>query len=141
MSNIYIDTSSIIPFYFKENYSNRVQKLFEKLGPFHISELSKIEFISTARKKVRMRDATESEVKKVYDVFNSHIEQGLFLKTDLNNHHFKSASSIIKTTQNSLRSLDALHLGIAYSEKYTVISFDQIFINTANEFNIEVIEE
>ncbi len=88
-----------------------------------------------------MRDATESEVKKVYDVFNSHIEQGLFLKTDLNNQHFKSASSIIKTTQNSLRSLDALHLGIAYSEKYSVISFDQIFINTANEFNIKVIEE
>ncbi|MEX0843774.1 MAG: type II toxin-antitoxin system VapC family toxin [Balneolaceae bacterium] len=138
---IYIDTSAIIPFYFKENFSAMTQDLFERYGLFQISELSKIEFYSTARKKARIGHTTNSEIEKVFRVFESHLNQGLFLITPFEKKHFKAATHIIKSTQNSLRSLDALHLGITYEEGLSVLSFDSIFNDTAQEFGISIISE
>lgn len=138
-NNIYIDTSAIIPFYFKETFSSKVQHLFETYEYFRISELSKIEFYSTARKKARMGDATESEIKKVFRVFDGHVNQGLFSIINLSQRHFDNASNIIRSSENSLRSLDALHLGVVYSENLSVLSFDNVFNETANEFGISVI--
>lgn len=140
-NNIYIDTSAIIPFYFKEIYSSKVEQLFELYDYFLISELSKIEFYSTARKKVRMGDATESEIKKVFRVFDAHLNQGIFSIINLEQRHFGAATKIIQATKNSLRSLDAVHLGIAYSENLSVFSFDKIFSESAKEFGITVINK
>ncbi|MAO64189.1 MAG: hypothetical protein CL666_04250 [Balneola sp.] len=137
--NIYIDTSSLIPLYFEEVFSTKAQHFFATNNTFVISELSKVEFYSTARKKVRMGDTSESEIKKVFRVFDSHLDQELFSIINLAKNHFHAASTIIKSTNNSLRSLDALHLGIAYSENISVLSFDKIFNETAEEFGIPII--
>ncbi|MEX0722683.1 MAG: type II toxin-antitoxin system VapC family toxin [Gracilimonas sp.] len=138
-NKVYIDTSALIPFYFKEKFSPVVQQLFESDYFFCLSDLSKIEFYSSARKKVRMGDTTEAEIKKVFRLFDSHIDQQIFSIIDLNTNHFSSASEIIRSTSKPLRSLDAIHLGIAYSENLLVISYDNIFSETATEFGIEVI--
>lgn len=137
--NVYIDTSAIIPFYFKEIYSSESQRLFEEHSFFQISELSKIEFYSTARKKVRLGHTTESEIKKVFRFFELHLKEGVFSILNVNKPHYEAASNIIKSTENSLRSLDALHLGIAYSENLSIFSFDKVFIKTAEEFGIRTI--
>lgn len=140
-NNIYIDTSAIIPFYFKETFSSKVQHLFETYEYFQISELSKIEFYSTARKKVRMGHTTESEIKKVFRIFDNHLNQGLFSIISLSQRHFDSASNIIRSSENSLRSLDALHIGVVYAENLSVLSFDGVFNNTAKAFGISLITE
>ncbi|MDR9417432.1 type II toxin-antitoxin system VapC family toxin [Gracilimonas sp.] len=140
-NNIYIDTSCLIPYYFNETLSSKVQDFFESDNNFLISELSKVEFYSAARKKVRIGHTTESEVRKVFRIFDSHIQQKLYSIIKLDGIHFDAASNIIRSTENSLRSLDALHLGIAYSENYSVFSYDTIFNQTAIEFGISVYPE
>lgn len=140
-NNIYIDTSCLIPYYFDETLSSKVQDFFESDHNFLISELSKVEFYSAARKKVRIGHATESEVRKVFRIFDSHIHQELYSIIKLDGMHFDEASNIIRSTENSLRSLDALHLGIAYSENFSVFSYDAIFNQTATEFGISVYAE
>lgn len=136
---VYIDTSALISFYFNEIYSQQAQKIFSDTDHFYISELTNIEFISAVRKKVRLEETTEGEVKKIQTLFSNHRKLGLYTLVDFNNTHFKSAEWIIRTTKNSLRTLDALHLGLVFSEKMAVFSFDQIVIKTAKEINIELI--
>ena len=140
-NSIYIDTSCLIPYYFDETFSSNVQKLFESNHAFFISELTILEFYSAARKKVRIGHTTESEVKKVFRFFDLHVNQELYSVLNLAQNHFDRASNIVKTTENSLRSLDALHLGIAYSENLSVFSYDKIFNQAAEEFGINVYEE
>ncbi len=45
----------------------------------------------------------------------------------------------METTSFTLRSLDAIHLGIAHHYGYKLFTFDQIIMDVANEFEIEVL--
>ncbi|MDR9415098.1 MAG: type II toxin-antitoxin system VapC family toxin [Gracilimonas sp.] len=142
-NSIYIDTSCLVPYYFDEVLSSKVQNFFDTNTSNHflISDLTKVEFYSAARKKVRIGHTTELEVKKVFRIFDSHVNQELFSIVNLAKTHFEAASNIVRSTENSLRSLDALHLGISYSENFSVFSYDNIFNQTAKEFGISVIEQ
>lgn len=139
-SKVYLDTSAIIPFYFKEVFSSLAQNIFNDSEGFVISELSKIEFYSSVRKKIRMLQTSDSEANKVFRVFESHVNQGLYTVQSLSERDYDAATHIIKVTKYSLRSLDALHLGVAYAQGLTILSFDQTLNETAREFGIEVLE-
>jgi len=58
----------------------------------------------------------------------------------LTKKHFQAAEMIIRNTKNPLRSLDSIHLGISYSEKLTLFSFDKIMLEIADEFKISVLK-
>lgn len=79
-------------------------------------------------------------IQKVISLFQNHKESNLYDDLSLNSDHFQTAETIIKATESSLRSLDAIHLGIAFFENLTLFSNDNIMNEAAEALNIPTIE-
>lgn len=136
---IYVDTSALIPYYFQEMESYKAQEIFSKGTPFILSELNTIEFLSASNKKIRLTETTYEESQKALSLFKKHRKSNLYIAITLEKKHYEAAETILKQTRHPLRSLDAIHLGIIYSEEFTLFSFDTVMNETAREFNIPVI--
>lgn len=61
----FLDTSALVKLYHQEEGSDIVAEIFRKKYPLVISELSKVEFLSTATKKFRMREITAKALKSL----------------------------------------------------------------------------
>jgi len=67
--SFFIDTSSLVKIYHKEENSQKVIDLYNSNEAIYISELAKIEFVSTAYKKYR-----ENEIIKIADKIEPDME-------------------------------------------------------------------
>ena|GEM_PF-3278053 len=114
--------------------------MFSRPKKFILSDLNRIEFISAFRKKVRLGHTTEEKIQDVFSLFSNHRKSNLYKQLTITTKHFEAAETIIQTSKNPLRSLDAIHLGIASSGDFILFSFDKIMNQAAEEFNIPTIE-
>lgn len=116
MKSIYLDTSSLVKAYHREPDSDKIIKILPQYQRIFLSELTKIEFISAIWKKVNRGEATETDVKKCIQ----------FFETDYNKYHWiiidreiiNSAINLLnKYSKIGLRTLDAIQLACAVSVK------------------------
>lgn len=91
-------------------------------------------------KKVRLGHTTQEKIQDVFSLFRNHRKSNLYKQITITTKQFQAAETIIETTKNPLRSLDAIHLGIASSNEFILFSFDRIMNQAAKEFNIPTIE-
>lgn len=136
---MYVDTSCLVAYYIPEPKSEAVEKRLKKADRVSISQLTDIELLSSLNKKVRMREISETKLNKVYSLYQKHKSTKQFQYLLFKEEYMKAAETILKQTRHPLRSLDAIHLGIIYSEEFTLFSFDTVMNETAREFNIPVI--
>lgn len=136
---MYIDTSCLAAYYLPEPKSDTVQEIIQQNDTIVISYLTEIELLSAIRKRQRMGELSENDCNKTWKLFKKHRKSGLFEIAELDADVFKSAELLMETTSTALRSLDAIHLGIAHAYGYDLCTFDKTMQRVANEFNIELV--
>jgi len=136
---MYIDTSCLAAYYLPEARSESVQKMLQEKERVVISYLTEIELLSAIKKRERMGDLSKIDREMTWKLFKKHRRVGLFEMTELSAGVFKSAEWILEKTSKPLRTLDAIHLGIAHDSALDLYTFDQTLIETAEEFNIHTI--
>jgi predicted nucleic acid-binding protein len=118
--NYYIDTSSLIKIYHKEAGSQKVIEIYKSEEKLFISELAKIEFISTIHRKHR-----ENEINiKTIEILTKKFQDDIELRYDV----LKFSSMILDEAwrlvrnfgrQHPLKTLDSLQIAFftTYCEK------------------------
>lgn len=121
---VFLDTSSLIKLYHKEDGTNELQNLFlnSKVSQVFLSELTKIEFASTIWKKIRTKEISLENGMLILNLFEE----------DLNNYHFimldgllmEQASKLIsRYGLKGLRTLDSIQLSTCLVLKNEVSLF------------------
>ena len=136
---MYIDTSCLAAYYLPEPKSDTVQKIIQQNETIIISYLTEIGLLSAIRKSQRIGELSENDGNKTWNLFKSHRKSGLFDIAELDVDVFKSAELLMETTSTALRSLDAIHLGIAHAYRFDLYTFDKTMIRVANEFKIKLV--
>ena len=136
---MYVDTSCLAAYYLPEERSEDVQKKIKDSDMIAISYLTEIELLSAIKKKQRMGDLSVEDGNLTWNLFKKHRNSGLFEIAELSTRVFKNSEMLMETTSNALRSLDAIHLGIAHTFGFDLYTFDQTLISTAKEFNINTV--
>ena len=72
--SFFIDTSSLVKIYHKEENSHKVISLYNSNETIYISELAKIEFVSTAYRKYRENEIIREALYVLMDKFQSDVE-------------------------------------------------------------------
>lgn len=137
---MYVDTSSLFAFYINESRSSEVQQILSSSEQIILSSLTRIEFLSSLKKRHRINEITSTTVEKIYAMFLEHIKGSVFELLVPTEKTFQVAEKVLKETQTSLRTLDALHLAIAFENKTSLYTYDLVLLNAAKELNIGIIE-
>ena len=137
---MYIDTSCLAAYYLPELHSKRVQEVIQSAGDVYVSHLTDLEFLSAIKKKQRMKEMDAVLSDQVYLLYSEHRNNGLYRLADLTPKVFKASEILLQTTKTSLRTLDAIHLGVAYEYKLKLFSFDDVMLKAANECNIKTLD-
>jgi len=108
---LFLDTSSLFKLYHQESGTEELEKLFQNIFISHLylSELTKLEFISTLWKNVRIKNITKDQAENTLKLFESDFEKYCFVSVDI---------SIIENAKNlpnkygteGLRTLDSIQL-------------------------------
>jgi predicted nucleic acid-binding protein len=134
----YLDTSVLVAYYCPESISEQVQAfLLHQVKPA-VSFLTEVELFSAIARKVRMGDLTRKDGDRILSKFLSHLDSGLFSITPVELHHWRLARGWLGLFNTSLRTLDALHMAIAWAEEYELVTSDQQLFQAADILGVKV---
>ncbi len=121
---IFLDTSSLVKLYHEENDTIIIENIFNSfdIEAVFLSKLTKIEFLSTIWKKVRIKQMSATEAKDITKVFELDLLKYNFVPTN-NLIVEQSINLIAKYGINGLRTLDSLQLSTAVFLKNEVDLF------------------
>ena len=121
----YVDTSSLAKIYHKEDGSEKVLEIYKSGGLIRISELTKIEFVSTIHRKYREHEISIETLKALIVKFQDDIKKRYELLR-FSSLVVDEAWSLIRhfAEEHSLRTLDSLQFAFyrTYCEE------DNIFV-------------
>lgn len=137
---MYIDTSCLVAYYLPEEKSQLVQEKIQAADEIIISWITDIEILSAIKKKERMGEIDSQDADNAFQLYKNHRQNGLFEIVELAPAIFKASEFILRSASLALRTLDALHLGIAHEMKLKIFSFDQVLLKSADELNIRLIK-
>ena len=118
---LFLDTSTLIKLYFKEEDTFELDKLFStySITKIYLSEISKVEFFSAIYKKVRTKNLTLKNANDIITAFVSDEEKYRFIP--INEDIINSSQKLIeKYGVSGLRTLDALRLAAVCSISHIV---------------------
>jgi predicted nucleic acid-binding protein len=133
----YLDTSILVAFYLPEPTSAKVQKLCSGTAGVAISGLSEVEFRSALARRVRMNELTKSDALKVLSQFKAHADGGFYRMIAIDQRDYVVAREWLATFHTPLRTLDALHLAVAFSNDLEVVTADKVFAASAKHFGVK----
>ncbi|MBI4356522.1 MAG: type II toxin-antitoxin system VapC family toxin [Gammaproteobacteria bacterium] len=134
----YLDTSIIIPFYCPEPLSRKVEKILVGIKNPVISPLVEVEYCSAVARKMRMKEITNDSAHALINVFRAHVEKQYYCLKLLEQPHYTQAREWIASFATSLRTLDALHLAVCYTENLICLTIDKILAKSAGELRVKV---
>jgi predicted nucleic acid-binding protein len=128
VSLCYVDTSALIPFYLSERHSRAADRLLRPAEHRLISRLGVAEFtFAVARRRKLVGHPAclpADDASRVLRQFHEHITTGLFSVVDVGDATYAEAEAISERIAVPLRTLDGLHLALAYRHTAALISFD-----------------
>lgn len=136
---MYADTSTIFALYILEEKSQIADHIIRDAGTVYISALTDVEFYSALRKRGRMGEISGSDIRKTYSLYKTHRKKNLYHFLNIHDADFKSAELLLNKTTRPLRTLDALHLGIADNYRLPLFTFDDVLQNAAGDLGIQII--
>ena len=135
----YIDTSVIVAYYCPEALSEKAEAfLITHLRPA-ISTLTEVEMFSALSRKVREGGLSRKDAGNIIAKFVSHVNGHFYDNLLVEPHHFQLARDWIGLLNTSLKTLDALHLAIAYAEGLTFVTADQRLAESARTLRLDVV--
>ncbi len=133
---IYLDTSVLVPYYCPEPNSDTAEKIIMEAGLPAISNLTGVELASAVSRKIREGNLSRTDGDRIMAEFQSHVGQNLFLIIPVQPLHYQIAKDWIARFEDSLRTLDALHLAVAFSNSLTVLTADKRLGDSARSLGL-----
>lgn len=134
---IYCDTSIVLAYYCPEKISEKAERRLRRAKKPVICPLVETELVSAVARKVRDRDLSAIEARKVIAVFRSHLEEGLFTVTPVERKHFRIAAELIAQFNAPLRALDSLHAAVAFDLSATLVTADKPLYRACKNLGIK----
>lgn len=135
---IYLDTSVVVPLYWSEALTNTIEELLVNEPELGLSDLTQVEFGSAIARRVRMGEISRESAREIIEQFQAHINAGLYALIEVEPIHYRMASEWIGGLETPLRTLDALHLAIAYSRGLLLVTADEGLANSAGLLGVAV---
>ena len=135
---VYVDTSVLAAYYCPESMSDDVEAILVQLERPAISPLTEVELFSAIGRKIREKQLSQENGKRIIARFHAHIEQSIYTWIPLEERHFKTAGIWISQFTTPLRTLDALHLAVASIGNMTLLTADQQLASAARHFGIDL---
>jgi hypothetical protein len=136
---VYVDTSVLVAYYCPESISETAEKLILSSKRPCISSLTEVEFASALCRKVRENNLSPDDGNKIFNHFQSHLEQSFYRLTAVEDRHYQTAKTWIGQFSTSLKTLDALHLAVAAEGHLTLLTADKYLSISAKYFGIDVV--
>ena len=133
----YLDASVVVAFYLPEPMTAKVQRLFSGTEALAISSLSEVEFHSAIARRVRMNELATDDALKVLSQFKVHVDDALYRMLAVKHSDYALARDWLATFHAPLRTLDALHLAVAFSNGLAVVTADKAFAESARRFGLK----
>ncbi len=136
---VYVDTSVLVAYYCPEPLSEKVESyLTAHVQPF-ISALTEIELFSAVSKKMRTKEMKRKDAGRVVARFLADKENGYYSYLPMETSYFRLARDWIGMFKLSLRTLDALHLAIASSQGFSILTTDKSLSKSAKGLGLSSI--
>lgn len=134
---LYLDTSSVLPYYRQEAHSEAVQELLlYRSEPVAISELTRLEFASAFARWVRMDELDEPHAQRAQRAFDEDVAADRYLLRAILPEHMELARGWLVARTTSLQTLDALHLACAAHEDAELVTFDEAMAAAADTLGV-----
>ncbi len=134
----YLDTSIIAAYYCPEPLSDKAESFLTANNQLAISSLTELEIFSAISRKVREGNLNKKSAGRILAAFFSHLDNQLYIVIPVESRHYRLARDWIGLLNNSLRSLDALHLAIASMEGRSIVTSDHGLARSAGTLGIDV---
>jgi predicted nucleic acid-binding protein len=135
----YIDTSVIVAYYFPEPLSDRVESFLTACTQPVISQLTEVEFCSALARRIRLDELAKVDAERLTASFFSHLEGSMYTVLSLKDVHFRLARDWMASWDNTLKSLDALHLALAATGDLTMVTADGQMARAAESLSVKVL--
>ena len=132
----YIDTSILAAYYCPEKRSDQVQALLMAQTQPAISRLTSVELISAVSRKVRTGELNKRDGNRITSQFRVHIDSELYTVLPIEIPHWQMACDWLGRFNTPLRTLDALHLSISFSNNLTLLTSDHHLAVAANDLGV-----
>ena len=134
--SLYVDTSVLAAFYCRESGSARAEKALRGDKPLALSNIVKLELASAVAKKVRTGDFDESFARQILSLFHSHLRDDYFEIVPADDNDVALADEWICSFATPLRTLDALHLAIAFNRGLELLTADKVLAKSARALKV-----
>ncbi|MGD9126625.1 MAG: type II toxin-antitoxin system VapC family toxin [Planctomycetia bacterium] len=134
---MYLDTSILAATYIPETKSDKIQTFLAGADKVAISSLVEVELHSAISRRVRMKELSPEDGRQVLSLFQLHIKQGVFQMLPIMRREYELARDWLGSFQTSLRTLDALHLAVAFSNQLQFITADSTLEKSAKKIGIK----
>jgi uncharacterized protein len=85
-----------------------------------------------------MGEISQDQAGAIARRFESHVDDGFYTRLPVETLHYSLAQAWIRRFDTPLRTLDALHLAIAFSQEICLVTADRGLAGSAQAFGIEV---
>ncbi len=140
MATLYVDTSSLVKYYYPEPDSDKVEAILLKADRIYISYLTMVEMASALSKKVRTHDLTKQAETALWKTFLNDLHTNKIELVDLHDRHYVRAADIIREFggKYGIKTLDSLHLAVAHSLPQAMfLCSDKILSQVADKLEVK----
>lgn len=134
---IYLDTSIVAPLYWTEALSDTVKQLVLTETELGLSQLVEVELVSALSRRVRMREISQEDAAAIAQKFQTDLNGGFYTSIALETTHYNLAREWISRFNTPLRTLDALHLAVAYVNNIPLMTADEALVASAAVLGVE----
>lgn len=121
---IYLDTSVLVPLFFRESASEQVRTRVLQEDTLWISRWTLAEFSSATAFKLRSGQSQEAIAEAAREKLNTILVQGGLFITEVMPADLDRATQFCAAHASGLRTPDALHAAIAVRMKHTLLTAD-----------------
>ena len=136
----YLDTSVLAALYIPEIKSNKIQELIKGKGETAISSLTRVELHSAVSRRIRMKEISMEDGNRILSYFQLHIKNKIYRNFPIMEKDYELAQNWIGNFQTPLRTLDALHLAVAFSNNLELVTSDILLAESGNRLGIKIIK-
>ena len=130
--SLYVDTSALAKWYIDESDSDSFVDFIRDHPGAGVSRLTVVELRCMLARRRRNREITTKVEVGAFELFQSDVREGFLVMLPMNDVHFAAASDILdRLPQVPLRTLDALHLAVADSNRARMIATADTVMATA----------
>jgi len=135
----YVDTTVLVAYYCPEPLSEKAEAFITAHTRPAISNLSELELFSAISRKIREGGLDRADGSRIVAKFLSHLDDLFYTKLIIEPYHYRLARDWIGQFTTSLRSLDAIHLAVASSERVTLITADEGLAKSAASLAVDAV--